>query len=242
MAPSSALLEHAWNVFHAKPRSFQNEPQTQHIAMGIICLDSIHVLLSSQCSVVSRNNHWKYHLLVLSLIPKKDIIIPNNVSTLFQHRLKKAMLTVQDSKNHWVQKQSSSRNSVGLHLWFLFTPLFKEDLVVEKWLALDLKGGRFCGASGREMSRFLISTAQGLKSKMGENRHGSHLSCVSYKLDHVRRIAMALITLFTLQQKEENNNCFLGSLHRLSLGRTPSASYLQEVLAKASPFHPIIFF
>ena len=77
---------------------------------------------------------------------------------------------------------------------FLSTPLFKEDLEVEKRLALDLKGGRFCGASGREMSRFLVSTAQGLESKVVENRHGSHLSCASYKLDYLRRMAMALIT------------------------------------------------
>lgn len=193
MMPSSAVLESSpGNVPHAKPRGLQNEPLTQIIATGTIYLGGIHIRLSSQGSNVSRNNPWKHHLLVLSLIPNKDILVPSNASTQFRHWYKRKTLIVQGSTCHGVQTWSNSWNSVGLHLQFWLTPSFHESLAVKKWLALGLKGGgRFCGTWGWEMLSFLILTAHRLKSKWVQNRRGSPPVCASYKTGYLERTAGA---------------------------------------------------
>lgn len=87
-----------------------------------------------------------------------------------------------------------------------------ESLDVEKWLALGLKWGvEFCGTLGWEMISFLIFAVKRLKSKVVQNRHGSHPCCTSYKQGYLRRTAVASLTLFTIQQNGENDHRHVGS-------------------------------
>lgn len=71
------------------PEAFSMGQYTQIMVTGALYLGKVRILLSCPGPSVRRKNPYKHHLLVLSLLPKKEIMVSRNSSNLFSAQILK---------------------------------------------------------------------------------------------------------------------------------------------------------